>query len=233
MEFLRAIGRFILTQLAILGFLLLAPAIFFAVSLFVIAGGAGKNPGGLAFLYMAAGPFVSGVWTMIICQVRRVKRMTKGDVRSYKCTAEGSFVAFGWMLYGFFGTLVAEVAFVLLFHCVSRSPVVFFAVAPFVVFSPLIAGSAWHARKRSSTSGKSAETVAMRNKLRAASLRIACLKRNGKTGEEILGLLDGDDHEAVLFQASLDNMDELRACPAGSMGELVHKRNQRYLREAR
>jgi hypothetical protein len=136
------------------------------------------------------------------------------------------------MLYGFFGTLVAEVAFVLLFHCVSRSPVVFFAVAPFVLFAPMIAGSAWHVRKRSYTSGKSAETVAMENKLRAASLRIACLKRNGKNGEEILGLLDGDDHGAVLFQASLDNMDELRACPAGSMGELVHKRNQRYLREA-
>ena len=36
MEFLRAVGRFILTQLAILGFLLLAPAIFVGVSLFVL-----------------------------------------------------------------------------------------------------------------------------------------------------------------------------------------------------
>ena len=49
MEFLRAVGRFILTQLAILGFLLLAPAIFVGVSLFVIVGGAGRNPGMLAF----------------------------------------------------------------------------------------------------------------------------------------------------------------------------------------
>jgi hypothetical protein len=232
MEFLNAVGRFILTQLAILGLLLLAPAIFFAVSLFVIAGGAGSNPGFLAFFYMAAGPFVSGVWTMIVCQVRRIKRVTGGDVRSYKESMQGHLAAWGHLLYGFFGTLVAEVAFVLLFHCVSRSPVVFFAAAPFVVFAPIIAGSAWHARKRSYTPGKSAETVAMQNKLRAASLRIARLKRNGKNGEEILGLLDGDDHKAVLFQASLDNMDELRACPAGSMGELVHKRNQRYLREA-
>jgi hypothetical protein len=95
----------------------------------------------------------------------------------------------------------------------------------------MIAASVWHARKRSSTSGKSAETAAMQNKLRAAALRIARLKRNGKSDEEILGLLDGDDHEAVLFQASLANMDELRAHPAGSMGELVYKRNQRYLGE--
>ena len=187
MEFLRAIGRFILTQFAILGFLLLAPAILVSVSLFTIAGGAGSNPGFLAFFYMAAGPFVSAVWTAFFMSLRRVLRTTT------------------------FGNRTAA-------SCGMRVQ---------------IAGSAWHARKRSSTSGKSAETVAMRNKLRAASLRIACLKRNGKTGEEILGLLDGDDHEAVLFQASLDNMDELRACPAGSMGELVHKRNQRYLREAR
>jgi len=95
----------------------------------------------------------------------------------------------------------------------------------------MIAGLVWPARKRSYTSGKSAETVALQSKLRAASLRVACLKRNGKSDEEILGLLDGDDHEAVLFQASLANMDELRAYPAGSMGELVYKRNQRYLGE--
>jgi hypothetical protein len=231
MEFLRAVGRFILMQLAILGFLLVAPAIFIGVSLYVIAGKAGSNPGMLAFFYMAAGPFVSAVWTMIVLQVRRVRRVTGGDVRSYKCSVRGHLAAWGYMLYGFFGTLVAEVAFVLAFHAVSKSPVVFFAAAPFVVFAPMIAASVWQARKESSTSGKSAEAVAMQNKLRAASLRIACLKHNGKSDEEILGLLDGDDHEAVLFQASLDNMDELRAYPAGSMGELVYKRNQRYLRE--
>jgi len=230
MEFLRAVGRFILTQLAILGFLLLAPAIFVGVSIFVIAGGAGRNPGMLAFFYLAAGPFVSAVWTMIVLQVRRVRRVTGGGVRSYKCSVRGHLAAWGYMLYGFFGTLIAEVAFVLLFHVV-KSFVVFFALAPFVVFAPMIAGLVWPARKRSYTSGKSAETVALQSKLRAASLRVACLKRNGKSDEEILGLLDGDDHEAVLFQASLANMDELRAYPAGSMGELVYKRNQRYLGE--
>ncbi len=103
MEFLRAVGRFILTQSAILGFLLLAPAIFVGVSLFVIVGGAGKNPGMLAFFYLAAGPFVSAVWTMIVLQVRRVRRVTGGDVRSYKCSVRGHLAAWGYMLYGFFG----------------------------------------------------------------------------------------------------------------------------------
>jgi hypothetical protein len=233
MEFLRAIGRFILTQLAILSFLISAPAILVSVSLFAIAGGTGSNPGMLAFFYMAAGPFVSGVWTMIVLQFLRVRRVTGDDVRSYKGGVSGTLAAGGYMLYGFFGTLIAEVAFVLLFHALSRSPLVFFAGAPFVVFAPMIAGLVWHARKRSYTSGKTAETVSMQSKLRAASLRIACLRGNGKSDEEILGLLDGYDHEAVLFQASLANTDELRAYPAGSMGELVYKRNQRYLRETR
>jgi hypothetical protein len=234
MELLRAIGRFILTQLAIAGFLLLGPAILVGVSLFVIAGGAGGNPGFLAFFYMAAGPFVSAVWTPFFMSLRRVLRMTTfGNRTAYRCGVRGHLASCGWMLYGFFGTLVAEVAFVLLFHALSRSPLVFFVVAPFVVFSPLVAGLVWHARKRSHTSGKTAKTVSMQSKLRAASLRIACLRGNGKSDEEILGLLDGYDHEAVLFQASLANTDELRACPAGSMGELVYKRNQRYLRETR
>ena len=144
MEFLRAIGRFILTQFAILGFLLLAPAIFVGVSLFVIAGGAGSNPGFLAFFYMAAGPFVSAVWTAFFASLRRVLRTTTpGNRTAASCGMRVQVASCGWALFGFLGTLVAEVAFVLLFHCVSRSPVVFFAVAPFVVFAPLAIVCVW------------------------------------------------------------------------------------------
>jgi hypothetical protein len=168
---------------------------------------------------------------MIVLQVRNVYRVRKAT-GEYKYDLRRHLVVWGYLLHGFFGTLVAEVVFCFLYHG-GANPKVWFAIAPFVVFSPLVAASAWHARKRSHTSDKCAETVAMQNKLRATSLRIACLRSNGRSDEEILGLLDGDDHEAVLFQASLDNIDELKACPAGSMGELVHKRNQRYLREAR
>jgi len=140
MEFLKAIGRFILAQLAILGFLLLAPAILVGVSLFAITGGAGSNPGFLAFFYMAAGPFVSAVWTAFFMSIRRVLRMTTFGNR----TAYDSFsfrtqaISCGWALYGFFGTLVAEVSFNLAFRAVSKSPAVYFAVAPFAVFSPLL-----------------------------------------------------------------------------------------------
>ena len=137
MEFLRAIGRFIMTQLAILGFLLLAPAILVGVSLFAIAGGAGSNPGFLAFFYMAAGPFVSAVWTAFFMSLRRVTT-TFGNRTAASCGMHVQIAGCGWALFGFLGTLVAEVAFVILFRCVSRSPAVFFAVAPFVVFAPLL-----------------------------------------------------------------------------------------------
>jgi hypothetical protein len=136
MEFLRAVGRFILAQLAILGFLLLAPAILVGVSLFAIAGGAGSNPGFLAFFYMSAGPFVSGVWTMIVLQACNTYRVRKAT-GEYKYDLRRHLVVWGYLLYGFFGMLVAEVVFCFLYHG-GANPKVWFAIAPFVVFSPLL-----------------------------------------------------------------------------------------------
>ena len=140
MEFLRAVARFVICQIAILCFVIAAPALMLVVPFVLIAHGHGSDLGMLAFFYMAAGPFVSAVWTAFFMSLRRVLRTTTFGNR----TAYDSFsfrtqaISCGWMLYGFFGTLVAEVAFVILFHGVGRSPAVFFAVAPFVVFAPLL-----------------------------------------------------------------------------------------------
>src|SRR5208283_396591 len=110
MEFLRAVGRFILAQLAILGFLLLAPAILVGVSLFAIAGGAGSNPGFLAFFYMAAGPFVSAVWTAFFMSLRRVLRTTTFSNRTAaSCGMRVQIASCGWALVGFLGSIAAEV----------------------------------------------------------------------------------------------------------------------------
>jgi hypothetical protein len=144
MEFLRAVGRFILMQLAILGFLLLAPAILVGVSLFAITGGAGSNPGFLAFFYMAAGPFVSAVWTAFFMSLRRVLRTTTpGNRTAASCGMRAQIAGCGWALFGFLGTIAAEVSFNLAFHAVSKSPTVYFAVAPFAVFAPLLLLCAW------------------------------------------------------------------------------------------
>jgi hypothetical protein len=139
MEFLRAVGRFILAQFVILGFLLLAPAVLVGVSLYAIAGGFGGEQGYLAFFYFAAGPFVSGAWTMIVLHVRNVHRIRKATGVPYKTDLKGHLSVWGFLFYGFFGTLAAEVAFYFAFSAVSKSVAVFFALAPFVVFSPLIA----------------------------------------------------------------------------------------------
>jgi hypothetical protein len=149
MEFLRAVGRFILAQLAILGFLLLAPAILVGVSLFAIAGGAGSNPGFLAFFYMAAGPVVSAVWTAFFMSLRRVLRTTTfGNRTAASCGMRVQIASCGWALVGFLGTIAAEVSFNLAFHAVSKSPTVYFAVAPFAVFAPLLLLCAWSSFKR-------------------------------------------------------------------------------------
>lgn len=139
MEFLRAVGRFLLMQIVILSFLMLAPAIMVGASIFAITGHAGTNAGFLAFFYFAAGPFVSGVWTMIVLQVRKAYRVRVSTGAPYKTDLNGHLSAWGWLAYGFFGTLAAEVAFYFAFSAVSKSVTAFFVMAPFVVFLPLIA----------------------------------------------------------------------------------------------
>jgi|SRR5271157_145147 len=135
MEFLRALGRFILAQIAIIAFLMFAPALMLAVPFVLIAHGC-RDLAPLALLEMAAGPFVSAVWTAFFLSFRRVRRMTTfGNRTAYK---PDHLAACGWALLGFFGTLVSEAAFYFLFRAVSDSPTVFFALAPFAVFSPLI-----------------------------------------------------------------------------------------------
>jgi len=137
MEILRAIARFILIEIVALCFLAAAPAIFVGVSLFVLMGKFGGNPGYLAFFYLAAGPLVSAVWTMIVLQVRNVSRTRNATGVSYKYNVRRHLTVWGYFAYGFFGTLVAEVAFWLLYHS-GADPKVWFAVAPFVVFAPLV-----------------------------------------------------------------------------------------------
>ena len=138
MEFLRTLGRFILAQIAIIAFLMFAPALMLAVPFALIAHGC-RDLALLALLEMAAGPFVSGVWLAFFMSVRRVLRTTTfGNRTAASCGIRVQIASCGWALVGFFGTLVAEVAFNFAFRALSKSPTVYFALAPFVVFSPLL-----------------------------------------------------------------------------------------------
>jgi hypothetical protein len=134
MEILRAIGRFIVMFAAIFAALMLAPAILMGVSLWVISGN-DANAGFVAFFYMAAGPFVSAVWTMLLPRIIKCWKVRRATGEAYK---GGQAKTWGLFFFGFFGTLAAEAAFVTLTLGNKLGPKTWFVIAPFVVFLPLI-----------------------------------------------------------------------------------------------
>jgi len=145
MEFLKKLVRFVLMQIAALGFMLVAPLLYLIpFVLVVLTPNNGIFPM-LAAAYMVTGPFVSAFWTMIVCMMRRVRRVRNGG-GTYTPSVQGMFAATGWMLYGFFGTLAAELLFCFLFGVPTYTPDVavnaakwnlWFAGAGFAVFSPI------------------------------------------------------------------------------------------------
>ena len=110
-HFLTAPLRFIWRSLLWLIFLLLAPLLYWTIPFAFIAIDPNSDFRMLVFAYMALGPFVAAFWTMIVCMVRRYRRMT-ADGSPYEPSLSGVAAAFGFMLFGFFGSLAAEVAFV-------------------------------------------------------------------------------------------------------------------------
>jgi len=146
MKILNELVRIVVRQLLALGFLLIAPLLYLIPFIFVVLTPQSDIFGMLAFGMMATGPFVSAFWTMIVCMLRRHRRMT-ADGSPYECSLEGTLAATGWMLVGFFGTLAAELLFLFVFH-VPRdgdtwSWALWFFTAPFVIFSPLLVVWVW------------------------------------------------------------------------------------------
>src|ERR1035437_7469085 len=147
MEFLKNLGQFILFQIATVGFMLIAPLLYLIPLFFVVLSPPNNDVFPiLAVAMTVTGPFVSAFWTMIVCMMRRVHRIriSGGD---YTPSLEGVFAATGWMLYGFFGTVVAEVLFLCVFHLPrignTSGLAIWFAVMPFVIFAPLLLVWAW------------------------------------------------------------------------------------------
>jgi hypothetical protein len=149
MEFLNKLVRFVLMQIAALGFMLIAPVLYLIPFVFIVLTPNNDIIPMLAVAMMMSGPFVSAFWTMIVCMVRRYRRIT-ADGDPYEPSLGGMFVATGWMLYGFFGTVVTELLFMFTVHSLGnlRGPnpwgwALWFAAAPFVIFSPLLLVWAW------------------------------------------------------------------------------------------
>ncbi len=147
MEFLNKLVRFVLMQIAPLGFML--TPVLYLIPFFIALTPNNEIIPMLAVAMMMTGPFVSGFWTMIVCMVRRYRRIT-ADADPYEPSLEGMFAATGWMLYGFFGTVVTELLFMFTVHSLGnlRGPnpwgwALWFAAAPFVIFAPLLLVWVW------------------------------------------------------------------------------------------
>jgi hypothetical protein len=145
-HFLTAPLRFVWRSILIFVFLFFAPLLYWTIPLAFIAIDPNSDFRMLAFAYMGLGPFVSAFWTMIACMVRRYRRMTS-DGRPYQRSLGGVAAAFGFMLFGFFGALAAELLFCFLFGVPTYTSDVavnaahwnlWFAGAGFAVFSPII-----------------------------------------------------------------------------------------------
>jgi len=150
-HFLTAPLRFLWHSLLRFIFLLFAPLLYWTIPFACIAVDPNSDFRMLVFAYMALGPFVSAFWTMIVCMVRRYRRMTS-DGRPYQRSLGGVAAAFGFMLFGFFGSLAAELLFCFLFGVPTYTSDVavnaahwnlWFAGAGIAVFSPVILLLAW------------------------------------------------------------------------------------------
>lgn len=149
-HFLVAPLRFIWRSILWAIFLLIAPVLYLTAPFTLIA----LVPGGdfrmLAGLFMLLGPFAASFWMIITRMLSRYRRMT-ADGSTYRCSLEGGLVACGWMVIGFFGSLVAEVLFLCMFHTPHTGNTLcwalWFAVAPFVTFSAVLLGWVWRRPK--------------------------------------------------------------------------------------
>jgi hypothetical protein len=150
-HFLTTPLRFLWRSLLWFVFLLIAPLLYWTVPFAFIAVHPNSDFRMLVFAYMALGPFVSAFWTMIVCMVRRYRRMTS-DGRPYQRSLGGVAAAFGFMLFGFFVSLAAELLFCFRFGVPTYTSDLgvnaaqwnlWFAGAGIAVFSPLILPLAW------------------------------------------------------------------------------------------
>ena len=154
-HFLTTPFRFIWRSILIFLFLLFAPLLYWTIPFIFVAVDPNSDFRMLAFAYMALGPFVAAFWTMIVCMMRRYRRMTS-DGRPYERSLGGVAAAVGFMLFGFFVSLAAELLFCFRSGVPTYTSDVavnaaqwnsWFGGAGIAVFSPLIVLLAWRLLK--------------------------------------------------------------------------------------
>jgi hypothetical protein len=149
-HFLVAPLRFIWRSIFWAIFLLIAPVLYLTVPFVLVALAPSSDFGVLALAYLALGPFVASFWLIITRMISRYRRLT-ADGSPYEASLEGVFVACGWMILGFFGSIAAELifGFIIGFPRTGNTSgwAAWFAAAPFVTFSPVLLGWMWRRLK--------------------------------------------------------------------------------------
>ena len=144
-HFLTAPFRFLWHSILWLLFLLFAPLLFLTVPFILIAADPNADFGVIALFYMVTGPFVCCFWMCLgsyLVSIRQIKREGKEFYAFMPGVGSRYARCFGYMLFGFFGSLIGEVIFYHLFGTPDMGNpcdwALWFAVAPFVTFSPML-----------------------------------------------------------------------------------------------
>src|SRR5271170_2311580 len=111
-----------------------------------------QNPNNLwwAVAYFFVGPFACAFWMAILCHFHSIRQAVRENRTSTWKEDHGGFIrtnikATTYMIGGFFGSVLAEVVFfvagmALLPHGLQtrESAMLYFAIAPFAVFAPVV-----------------------------------------------------------------------------------------------
>jgi hypothetical protein len=161
---IKELVKWVLTQaLLLLGMLMfgLSAPLLFTVGAEWLAWRYPQYASTWAVIYMFAGPFACTFWMILICHWPAIQRARRaGGLRTWREDEGGCIRTMGksfcFMIFGFFGSALAEGALMYAAHRMSVIPghlTLFFAVAPFAVFAPalLVLLSRWIRRDEYAT----------------------------------------------------------------------------------
>lgn len=175
---LGAVARFAAINIAVILFVVAAPLLYVTVPFAVVIAMPGQNLWWLVMAYMLLGPLASAFWMLVICHYPTVhKARLAGKLSSWRQDQGGLgrtlTKSFGFMFLGIFGTIVSEAIFCVTFHSLLVPPnavsyLVFFVMAPFAVFAPVLLTFVYRRRK---AAARKVEYTNLREQYRQELLR--------------------------------------------------------------
>jgi hypothetical protein len=135
-----SIGRFLIWNIVLLIAAFIGPVLFLFVPFILIAVDPHGSFYNLSVFFKLLGPLTCACWTLIALLHRRYKRIT-ADGTIYRVSIGGMVAGTGYMLLGFFGSIITEVVFSLMFNVPNGHPfglVLYFAGLIVAAFFPLV-----------------------------------------------------------------------------------------------